>query len=181
MLIRVATLKQIKAGKVTLAFRRWRKPTVKSGGTLNTAIGQLVIEEVSKATERSITKAQATAAGFESKTQLLEELAGRDGDIYRIKLAYTGIDPRETLRVDKDDLAPVLKRLDRMGCWTKDVLSAIKHHPRIRAADLAEKLDCEKDWLKTNVRKLKNLGLTISHEVGYELSPRGKAVLKQLR
>jgi hypothetical protein len=35
----------------------------------------------------------------------------------------------------------------------------------------------ERPALKTNVRKLKRLGLTISHEVGYEVSPRGKAWL----
>ena len=33
---------------------------------------------------------------------------------------------------------------------------------------------------KTDVRKLKKLGLTISHDVGYELSPRGRAVLQRL-
>ena len=181
MLIRVITLKQIKAGKVTLAFRRWRKPTVKSGGTLNTAIGQLAIDEVKKVSERSITKAQALAAGFESKAALVKELGGRDGELHRIKLSYAGTDPREAMREKQDDLEPVLKRLNRMGSWTKDVLQAIKQHPRLRAADLADKLDCERDWLKPNIRKLKNLGLTISHDIGYELSPRGKAVLKQLR
>ena len=33
--------------------------------------------------------------------------------------------------------------------------------------------------VKADVRKLKTMGLTISHEVGYELSARGKAVLKR--
>ena len=33
---------------------------------------------------------------------------------------------------------------------------------------------------KANVRKLKELGLTISLEVGYELSTRGRAVLQAL-
>ena len=32
---------------------------------------------------------------------------------------------------------------------------------------------------KADVRKLKNLGLTLSHEVGYSLSPRGQAYLDQ--
>ncbi len=31
---------------------------------------------------------------------------------------------------------------------------------------------------KRDVRKLKNLGLTISHEVGYELSALGKDILE---
>jgi hypothetical protein len=49
----------------------------------------------------------------------------------------------------------------------------------LRAADLARMLGREKDWLKINIRKLKNLGLTISHETGDEISPLGKVVLKK--
>ena len=44
------------------------------------------------------------------------------------------------------------------------------------AGDLAKKADAEKEWLKINVRKLKNLGLTISHQPGYELSPRLRVI-----
>jgi len=33
---------------------------------------------------------------------------------------------------------------------------------------------------KTDVRKLKNLGLTISLPVGYRLSPRGEAYVRRL-
>lgn len=45
--------------------------------------------------------------------------------------------------------------------------------------DLAAITGFEKIWLKLNIRKLKNLGLTISHEIGYELSPLGKLYLKK--
>ena len=34
---------------------------------------------------------------------------------------------------------------------------------------------------KADVRKLKELGLTISHEVGYSLSRRGRALLRRAR
>ena len=43
---------------------------------------------------------------------------------------------------------------------------------------LAEKCGRERLPFKADVRKLKALGLTISHEVGYELSPRGQAYLR---
>ena len=33
---------------------------------------------------------------------------------------------------------------------------------------------------KTDVRKLKNLGLTLSHNPGYSLSPRGRAFLARV-
>ena len=57
----------------------------------------------------------------------------------------------------------------------------IKEHPMMPAAQLAYETGFEKDWLKTNVRKLKNLGLTISHQPGYTLSPRGLVVLERLQ
>ncbi|GAA4173979.1 hypothetical protein GCM10022218_17670 [Sphingobacterium ginsenosidimutans] len=38
----------------------------------------------------------------------------------------------------------------------------------------------EKEWLKLNIRKLKNLGLTISHTVGYEISPLGERFIQLL-
>jgi len=37
----------------------------------------------------------------------------------------------------------------------------------------------EKEVFKNDVRKLKRIGLTISHSPGYELSPRGKAYLDE--
>jgi hypothetical protein len=46
--------------------------------------------------------------------------------------------------------------------------------PRLKAPD-GESCSCEAD-----VRKLKELGLTESLEVGYRLSPRGRALLARL-
>ena len=66
------------------------------------------------------------------------------------------------------------------GPWTATVLKAIHTHPKLVSTDLAANLEVERDWLKSNIRKLKNLGLTISHERGYTLSPRGRRVLKDL-
>jgi hypothetical protein len=45
------------------------------------------------------------------------------------------------------------------------------------AADLADSLDREMQPFKIDVRKLKNLGLTESLDIGYRLSPRGRAYL----
>ena len=51
---------------------------------------------------------------------------------------------------------------------------------RTAAPDLAAELGRETQKFKADVRKLKSLGLTISLEVGYELSPRGRVVLDTL-
>ena len=71
-----------------------------------------------------------------------------------------------------------LARLDTRsphGPWTRATLDAIASRPATRAADLAAALGRETAPFKLDVRKLKNLGLTISLEVGYRLSPRGEA------
>ena len=45
--------------------------------------------------------------------------------------------------------------------------------------DLAAEVGRERDPFKIDVRKLKNLGLTRSYDVGYDLSPRGAAYLRR--
>jgi len=73
-----------------------------------------------------------------------------------------------------------LAKLDRDQPWTLETLRTIEQHPQVAARILAQKLGRERDPFKVDVRKLKHLGLTQSFEVGYELSPRGKAFLKAL-
>lgn len=191
MLIRGPILEQIRAGKVTLAFRRWRRPTVKAGGTLKTAVGVLKIQRVEVVALESVTESDARNAGHSTLAALLEEIHGREGQTYRIELAYAGGDPRIALReiddLKADELDAIVSRLHRMdalsptGSWTEAVLAAIDDHPMAPAAALASHTGIEKERLKTSIRKLKNLGLTISHQPGYELSPRGRFVLNHLR
>ena len=57
----------------------------------------------------------------------------------------------------------------------------IESHPGRRAPDLAAHFGREVQPFKTDVRKLKNLGLTLSLTVGYRLSPRGEAYLSTVR
>jgi biotin operon repressor len=48
------------------------------------------------------------------------------------------------------------------------------------SSTLAEQLGRDRAELKVDIRKLKRLGLTISLERGYRISPRGQAVLERL-
>lgn len=191
MLLKRHILDGIAEGKITMAFRRWKRPTVKTGGTLRTVIGLLAIESVDKIDEGKITKRDAKQAGFESKEELLAELnTRREGTLYRIVLGHAGSDPRIDLRqqatLSRDELADVKKRLANMdsrsssGPWTLQTLKLIKQHPGKRAPDLAASIGMETKRFKGNVRKLKELGLTESLAVGYRLSPRGEVVLKKL-
>ncbi len=187
MLIKRAQLDAIVRGEIKLAFRRWRRATVKAGGTLKTAVGVLAIDSVDRVTMTSITAADARKAGFEDRGTLLAELKNRDGSIHRIALRYIGDDPRIALRkqgrISAAERAEVREQLDRydqrsnLGPWTDRVLRCLSRNPAVVASDLASKLGYEKAWFKNNVRKLKALGLTESLEVGYRLSPRGRAFL----
>ena len=190
MLLRTAVLERIVRGEVSLVFRRWRRPTVRSGGSLRTALGVLRILDVVPVTEVEISEAEATRAGFPSRTALLEGLGSREGRVYRIAVEYAGEDPRIALRrqdaLSDAEIGQIIEKLQRLdarspaGPWTERVLAAIHAHPGVVSRTLAERLGCERGWLKPQVRKLKNLGLTISLETGYELSPSGQVVLKRL-
>ncbi|HEY5076740.1 MAG TPA: hypothetical protein VIJ48_04485, partial [Acidimicrobiia bacterium] len=98
-----------------------------------------------------------------------------------------GPDPRAvlaaTVTLSDDDVAELRRRLARLdrassyGSWTAEVLRIIAARPGVRAADLAASFGRETQAFKLDVRKLKNLGLTSSLEIGYRLSPRGEAYL----
>ena len=91
MLIPRAILERIWRGEVTIAFRRWIRPTVKAGETLRTARGGLRIGAVARVEERGIGDEEARRAGFASRAALLRELAaGRPGWLYRIELRREG-------------------------------------------------------------------------------------------
>lgn len=187
MLIRRAELDRIVAGEIDLAFRRQKRPTVKAGGTLTTAVGVLAIAAVDRIEPEDVTDVDARRAGFTSASEVLEMTEGRDGDLYRVRLGYSGEDPRVRLReqtelsdAERTEIRARLERYDRAsrrGPWTAKTLELIRDHPATLAATLAEKAGWDKAWFKPNVRKLKALGLTESLKTGYRLSPRGRAFM----
>ena len=171
---------------MTLAFRRWKRPTVRAGGTLTTAVGVLAIDDVAVIGRDEISPDDAVLAGAASLDALLAELDRRDGELYRVAFHVAGPDPRRELRsrlLTDDDAAELHRRLARLdaasrhGPWTAATLRLIADRPGVRAGDLAEQLGRERLAFKADVRKLKALGLTESLEIGYRLSPRGQAWL----
>jgi hypothetical protein len=189
MLFKQKHLEDIKSGKCSLAFRKWKKPSAKKGSLIKTSIGLVEIRSIEEVTLAEIKPADAGAAGFKNTEELFRTLdAIPEGKIYKIGVRYHSPDPRIALRQQTsitDDMFNTIKtRLDRLERyagenWIKGILLAIQQHPRLRAADLALITGREKEWLKLNIRKLKNLGLTISYHPGYELSPLGDLFLEK--
>jgi hypothetical protein len=184
MLFKQPVLRRIASGEVTLAFRRWRRPTVKRGGRLRTAVGVLAIDALDVIEPADVSDADARRAGAPDAEALLADLRS-DGALYRIAFHLAGSDPRVALREradltasERSGIAARLARLDvasRHGAWTATVLRLVAERPGTRAADLARGLGRDTVPFKADVRKLKELGLTESLEVGYRLSPRGRA------
>jgi hypothetical protein len=82
---------------------------------------------------------------------------------------------------DVADLDRRLSRMDRSGGrdpWTIATLTAIGENPGVPAATLAAAAGVERTTFKRDVRRLKDLGLTLSLTTGYRLSPRGESFLR---
>ncbi|MGV9794959.1 hypothetical protein [Gordonia sp. NPDC003422] len=175
-------------GSVDLAFRRWADSRVKVGSTFVTAAGVIEITSVRSVDPEKITDRDAKRAGFPNADNARARLRGPDEyPTFRIGLRWHGEDPRIALRADAElsdeDIADLTKRLDRLdsrsshGPWTRQVLALIGRRPAVVSTELAAELGRERPDFKLDVRKLKALGLTRSLDVGYELSPRGRAFL----
>ncbi|MFW3173102.1 hypothetical protein [Geodermatophilus sp. CPCC 206100] len=188
MLIPPVTAAGIMDGSVTLAFRRWDRPLMRAGSTQRTPAGVVEVVEVTEVEPGDITDDDAVAAGVPSRERLLRLLDRRPGArVYRMRVRAAGPDPRVALRARADLTAgerqEIDARLDRWdaarsdGPWTRTVLRLVAERPGVRAPDLAASLGRETLPFKRDVRRLKELGLTHSLPVGYELSPRGRAYL----
>ncbi len=96
-------------------------------------------------------------------------------------MRYVGADPRLELREDADlsrealaELRRRLARMDRDQPWTEAYLRLIAANPGVVARELATHVGMERDPFKIRVRRLKDLGLTESLDVGYRIAREAK-------
>ena len=140
MLLKQVTLRAVADGRITLQFRRWKRPTVKAGGTLLTSIGQLAIDSVDEVDPAGITELEARSAGFARRGALLKALdRPRDGAVYRVSIRLAGADPRIALRQEIpeteaacEEIQSRLQRWDRaspVGTWTAETLQLLSDQP----------------------------------------------------
>jgi hypothetical protein len=179
----------LRDGSITVAFRRWRRAQVVAGHQYRTGQGLVLAESVDTITPADITSALARDAGFDDVGDAVADLRGdSDLPLYCIRFRpLDGPDPRDQLAgtadLSDDEVRTISKRLARMdeaskrGPWTITVLQQIAAQPAVSSALLAPELDWDRPDYKLHVRRLKSLGLTISLDVGYRISPRGAAYL----
>lgn len=181
--------RRVVAGEITTTFRLWKSPHVKPGAVYPTPWGGAYrILDVRLVAARDLGDADAWAAGFPDRAALLRRVAAHTKariapgtTLYRVDVAYDVEAPRKRA-LSVDEALARLARLDRATTpWTRTALELIERLPRVVARALAAEVGWETLPFKVNVRKLKALGLTTSHAIGYELTPLGQACLDRLR
>jgi hypothetical protein len=70
VLFRRPSLDGIRAGEITLAFRRWERPRARAGGRQRTVVGELAIDSVGPVDRGDISEADAVRAGHASLDEL---------------------------------------------------------------------------------------------------------------
>ncbi len=180
-------------GEITVTFRLWKTAKVKAGKAYRTNRGMIDIERIDLMPAGAISRRDIKPSGCPS-IEAIWALAGEhtntrvDADtlLYRVQFRYLGevdhaVRPPPT--TDLDAIALRLERMDarsRRGPWTMQMLQMIESAPEVPARILAADLGWETLDFKAHVRRLKGLGLTISHEVGYELSDLGRDYLASM-
>jgi hypothetical protein len=179
----------IRSGEITCTVRIWQRPHVKVGGRYALGAGAVVVDRIYETRLDDITPTLARRCGFTSVVDALKVAKHGAGErVFVIDFHYDG---KASARpnpgvVSAEELTELGRRLDAMdrrardGAWSRATLRAIAARPGVLAAHLARSLGRPRDEFKRDVRKLKNLGLTFSLEIGYRLTPKGEALLAQL-
>lgn len=184
---------RVAKGDITVTFRLWKSAKVKAGKAYRTGLGTIEIEHVEGIPAALISKRDVPLTGC-ADIAAIRALAGEhthtpvgpDTLLYRVQFRFLGdVAPRSAPAplVDLDALATRLAKMDRLSSrrpWTLAVLRLIEDGPHVPARVLAAEIGWQTLDFKAHVRRLKTLGLTISHEVGYEVSDLGRRYLASI-
>lgn len=179
-------------GSITVTIRTWTRAQAKTGGHYRVAGLLLEATDVRQVRADELTETDAQAAGAGTLDALLHRLGTPESErlLWRVEFRCIGRDDRaerrEQAELSPDDIAALKIRLDRLdarspsGAWTRTTLGLIEKYPGVVSTALARHAKQERPAFKLNVRKLKEMGLTESLDIGYRLSPRGEALLRSL-
>jgi hypothetical protein len=180
---------RVAAGEITVTWRLWKYAHVKPDRIYSTGFGAVEIEDVRVVRAADVSDADARECGLADAASLIEMARSHTGAIvepdtllYRVQFHYVA-DPPSRPQLRLFEISSRLERLDQRsprGPWTQRVLRLIEDEPGVPARALAAEAGRATPDFKADVRRLKALGLTISLEVGYELSELGQAYVDSL-
>ena len=192
LMFRKQDRERVVRGEITVTFRLWQRSHVKAGKRYPSGLGRGTIEvlDVRVVPAGMVTKRDVRPSGCRSVAEIWA-LAGEhtgavvsaDTLLHRVEFRFDASGSLEQPAAVTLDAESVARRLERMdersarGPWAMRTLELIGANPRVPARRLAAEMRWETLDLKAHVRRLKALGLTISHEAGYELSDAGRRVL----
>ena len=191
MLIQIRFREAIARGEVTLTFRRWKRPQVVAGNTYRTAAGRIVVDAVDVVDPRASPARRRNGPGSRPRAEVVAALRGEPDlpDVSHPLPRGGGPDPRAELAATADALDGRRRRARAAASTSRSrelardrgrrrCLQTIARTARACAPPISPRASGARPQpFKLDVRKLKNLGLTLSLEVGYRLSPRGEAYL----
>jgi hypothetical protein len=188
-LFTLADHQRVARHEFTVTYRLWKSSHVKKGATYPSGFGGAYhILNVTLVRAGDITDKDARSAGSPDRAALLE-LVGKHTRtkvtarmrLHRVEFRYEEDAPEREM-LDVEQVLIRLARLDKATRpWTENALTLIERNPRVVARELAEEAGYPALDFKVNIRKLKKLGLTTSHDIGYELTELGQAALDRLR
>jgi hypothetical protein len=179
------------AGRKTVTWRLWKYGHVKAGkqynlGSWDGTPGSIVIDDVRTVRVADITDNDAHEVGHPDAKTLVAFCAGHTGAsvtpdtlLHRVAFHWSP----EVLRKPELLIEEIARRCEKLdaaspwGPWTLQTLRLIEEYPQTVSWTLAREIDIPRAEFKLLVRKLKGLGLTISHPIGYELSELGAAYM----
>ncbi len=182
---------RVASGELTVTWRLWKYAHVRAGKPYSTGFGWIHVEDVRAVRVADVTDTDAAEAGLRDAKALVELARSHTGAavspdtlLHRVQFRYLSEAPEvERPRLTAEEVSRRLDRMDRTSSrvpWTLATLRLIETNPGVPARVLAGDLDCPTPVFKADVRKLKALGLTVSLEVGYELSDAGQEYLDSL-
>lgn len=169
----------VAAGEITETYFRWPSPQARPGIRVPTRRGLVEITSVTEIDPASLTDHDAARAGFSTATGLLASLARHRGRTYRLALTHLGPaeehSPAPTALDERtsSELQAQLARLDLAtprGPWTRHVLDTLRRHPGLSPADLAAQQQRPVSRTKTDLWRLRELGLIDTTGEGLHLS-----------
>lgn len=199
MLIKTQFYEGIRDGSITLTFRNWKSPRVKPGQQYRFGMADIIeVDSIEQVPVSSISEHDANNAGFTNISKLIKFLnknspqhITKESSVFKVQFHYVQ-DRKYTPPADNVEITPQaindviaklhkMDRLSKQDPWTIQVLTLIQENPQTASSQLAHIMQRDRQTFKSDVRKLKKLGLTVSFEVGYELSAFGEAVLNRIK
>ncbi|GAB3689409.1 hypothetical protein GCM10027597_44370 [Saccharopolyspora tripterygii] len=169
----------VAAGEITETYFRWPSPHARPGARVPTRRGLVEITSVTEIDPASLTDHDAARAGFTTAAGLHASLDRHRGRTYRLALAHLGPveqphpAPEALDERTRGRLQAQLARLDLAtprGPWTRHVLEALRRHPGLSPAELADQQQRPVSRAKTDIWRLRELGLIDTTGQGLHLS-----------